>query len=74
MGPQGPVRGARVVTEATPRVSSARVRCRPGRKGDVPGGTPIYSVMYIVWNVGMPRTLSLYMPPILEPRMIAVPA
>ncbi len=31
-------------------------------------------VMYIVWNVGMPRTLSLYIPPILEPRMIAVPA
>ena len=66
------------------------VRCRPGRKGDVPGGTPIgggdpltdlqmdqsssYSVMYIVWNVGMPRTLSLYMPPTLEPRLIAVPA
>ena len=67
-----------------------RVRCRPGRKGDVPGGIPIggcdpltdlqmdhsscYSVRYIVWNVGMPRTLSLNMPPTLEPRMIAVPA
>jgi hypothetical protein len=69
------------------RVPPGPERCRPGRhpiRGCDPltdsHGSPdghhsiVHWVMYIVWKVGMPRTLSLYMPPILEPRMIAVPA
>ena len=33
-----------------------------------------YCVTYISDRVGKPRTLSLYIPPTLEPRSIAVPA
>ena len=38
-----------------------------------PGCWPIYWVTYIVSKVGMPWTLSLAMPPIFEPRIMAVP-
>ena len=64
------------------RVPPGSERCRPGRHPiwgcdpltNLRGSLGCYWVTYIVWNVGMPRTLSLYMPPIFEPRMIAVPA
>jgi hypothetical protein len=62
-----------VMTGLTALLNQRRARHGPRpRPGAVQAGC--YSVTYIVWNVGMPRTLSLNMPPILEPRMIAVPA